>query len=409
MLDKPDDSESNKVPLKEFSESSEATVSKIREANKFNNRQHTMDPDGSDDSGFKLMNGAEEIASKRTSEKIFSDDISQHSSDSADLESNRDDSTSNTTEGTTNSNSSNFDQALQIAKTNLTQNQFGIPERQMLAYNPGDKTADSASTEFSGSRVRHLEQARFDSEQRRLKEFVDKDGKWDFTNKSDRDIAGKIKEFLWNSLNPAEQYLDRREIQFEQGQQDIARNNLEFAGQFLMGSGADYQPHYDSRDPVLQDFMRSPGANAIREQYGKLGNPEVTRSLGYSTMQAAFDTAFPRPTALPPDGYHKPPLGDPGLPYTVPDYGSVAFQVGGFGNPPAEYPWATAMAYRCEASGNVNPKGDHVTFQVVNIAGKKSFEYHGPMVKDKPPGAEGPERSIIQVFRWIEPIPKPKN
>ncbi len=79
-----------------------------------------------------------------------------------------------------------------------------------------------------------------------------------------------------------------------------------------------------------------------------------------------------------------------------------AVQVVGFGKPPKEYPWASATATRCDEQGQSNPQGDHVQFHVVNIAGKFSSELHN--AKDKPLGATGPERSMIQVFQWIEPI-----
>lgn len=86
--------------------------------------------------------------------------------------------------------------------------------------------------------------------------------------------------------------------------------------------------------------------------------------------------------------------------------GSVAAQIGGFGNPPKDgsYPWATAMARRCDADGRPNPTGEAVQFQAINVAGHKSWALHAD--EDRPLGAEGPQRSIVQIFRWIEPLPK---
>ena len=81
--------------------------------------------------------------------------------------------------------------------------------------------------------------------------------------------------------------------------------------------------------------------------------------------------------------------------------------VGGFGNPPEHYqPWAATTATRCDADGPPDSKGDSVQFQVVNIAGEHSWFYHLPFIQDKPIGQGGERRTIVEIFKWTEPIPK---
>jgi hypothetical protein len=228
------------------------------------------------------------------------------------------------------------------------------------------------------------------------KKQLNSGGNWIFQNKDlkrGQDTAGVIKEFLWNSFNPSAG--------------KVAENNLHFLYQFLIGTGKDIQEHTDPRDPVLQDFKSSPGAAAIRAQYHEQACPAVTDRLNYGTYQAAVETLLPH-REHPEDfsGFATTLPGDPPPDMVLPNLTSVAVQVGGFGKPPKEYPWANATATRCDEQGQPNPQGDHVQSHVVNIAGKYSFELHN--AKDKPLGATGPERSIIQVFQWIEPI-KPQE
>lgn len=231
---------------------------------------------------------------------------------------------------------------------------------------------------------------RIDREEAALKPLIGEDGKWHFQNPQlppGQDTAAVIKEALWNWLRPPGVEI----LELEHERQGIARDNLQLLLQFLTGAGADVQGHYDqTNDRVLQDFMTSPGANEIRKQYKQMAEkngdyPAATDKLKYTTEQAAWQTLLN-------------PL----------EWGSVALQVGGFGNPPKEYPWAAAKAMRCDANGHYNPHGDHVEFQVVNVAGRHSFDLHQP--KDRPLGSTGPKRSIIQVFQWIEPInPSPRH
>lgn len=182
--------------------------------------------------------------------------------------------------------------------------------------------------------------------------------------------------------------------------------------QFLTGTGKDIQEHTDKSDPVLKDFMQSPAADAIRKQFQERGSPAFTDKLGYGTLQAALDTVVP---------HRKNPLDTSAFATTLPgeylpndmvypNWGSVAAQVGGFGNPPkdTDTPWAKASATRCDGDGKPDPQGDHVQYQVINVAGAHSFNLHAPVVHDRPLGSTGPERSIIQSFRWVEPI-KPEK
>lgn len=136
-----------------------------------------------------------------------------------------------------------------------------------------------------------------------------------------------------------------------------------------------------------------------------MGCPSSTDKLGYGTFDAAYDTALPRIATDPTTVKSVGPDGWPPVQY--PDYSSVAFQVGGFGNPPkdGDTPWARASAVRIGADGKPNNEGNHVQYQVVNIAGMHSFWEHLKNISDRPIGSTGPQRSLMQVFRWTEEIP----
>jgi len=174
-----------------------------------------------------------------------------------------------------------------------------------------------------------------------------------------------------------------------------AKTNDEFLDMFLNGSGNDRQLHIKRGDPILEEFIKSPGAQAMRDQYLKLGCPESTTKLGYGTKEAFIGTVAK-------------PVAD-SLTHGFTDLfdekhlGSVETQVGGFGNPPKQYPWATANANRCNVDGKPDLKGDFVEYKVTNVAGANSWAYHA--LPDRPLEAKGPYRSIIQVFSWVEPIP----
>lgn len=226
---------------------------------------------------------------------------------------------------------------------------------------------------------------------------IDEAGHWQFENprlrpeQQQRDVARHLKELLWDTFNPSPG--------------KVAKNNGEFAYQFLTGTGKDIQEHIDKNDPVLKDFISSPGANAIRQQFANMGFPGSTDKLGFGTFEAAKETALPRIATDPAKVKAVGPDGWPPVEY--PDYSSVAFQVGGFGNPPknSDTPWARASAVRIGSDGNPNDQGKYVQYQVVNIAGMHSFWEHLKSVSDKPIGSNGPERSLIQVFRWTEELP----
>lgn len=169
-----------------------------------------------------------------------------------------------------------------------------------------------------------------------------------------------------------------------------ATSNEEFLEMFLAGSGNDRQVHSARGDQMLEAFIKSPGAEAIRQQYVRNDNPEFTDKLGYGTVQAFKDTMLPH-------------VGASGL--ELPDYSNPGVHVGGFGNPPKEYqPWAACTATRCDAEGKPTKQGEHVQFQVVNIAGQHSWFYHLPKAKDKPIGEQGERRTIVEIFRWTEPL-----
>lgn len=173
-----------------------------------------------------------------------------------------------------------------------------------------------------------------------------------------------------------------------------ATNNEEFLDMFLCGSGNDKQIHSErGKDAMLEAFIKSPGAESIRQQYAKENYPVFTDKLGYGTFEAFKDTMLPKVE----NGSIK-----------LPDYYSEpGVHVGGFGNPPKDnHPWAKTTATRCDENGKANKDGDHVQFQVINLAGKRSWFYHLPQFADKPIGEKGTMRTIVEVFRWTEPLPK---
>jgi hypothetical protein len=178
-----------------------------------------------------------------------------------------------------------------------------------------------------------------------------------------------------------------------------AKNNDEFLDMFLNGSGNDRQEHSRRGDPILEQFIKSPGAQAVREQYVKLGCPSFTNKLGYGTKDAFVDTIAK-------------PIGDSfthGFKDLLDDkhLGNIGLQVGGFGNPPKDYPGATASATRCNADGKPNEKGGFVHYEITNVAGLNSWAYH--VLPDRPQGSTGPYRSIVQVFSWMEALPSQTN
>lgn len=194
--------------------------------------------------------------------------------------------------------------------------------------------------------------------------------------------------------------------------QKVAESNYEFLYQFFAGTGADFQPHTNlASDSVLQEFVHSPGANAIRRQYVTMGYPQFTDKLGYSTLNQAFRETVARPIV---DAVYQALHSNRSLLDIATDkehLGNIGVQVGGFGNPPVDDPrqWARATAARCDAKGTADANGNFVTFNVMNVAGRKSFLYHFPTVTDRELDEEGPVsgpmRSIVQQFRWIEPLP----
>ncbi len=228
-----------------------------------------------------------------------------------------------------------------------------------------------------------------------------------------QDMDGESFGHAPKNPNLWKEFFDKQKPRVDFEREHIAQSNAELLYQFFIGSGADVQGHYEKSDPVLQDFVKSPGAQAIRKQYFEAGLPDFTDKLGYGTAQAfsetilkpTFDVAAPPASALvsesTPAKSHMQGLFDRD------HLGSVGLQIGGFGNPPKDhYPWAASLARRCDQTGVPNPNGDHVQFQVMNLAGLHSFAYHAPNINDKPVGSKGPMRTIIQIFRWVEPIPQ---
>ena len=142
---------------------------------------------------------------------------------------------------------------------------------------------------------------------------------------------------------------------------------------------------------MLEAFIKSPGAAAIRDQYTRAHCPPFTDKLGYGTLQAARETLLPH-------------INGSGVKF--PDYSSPGLHVGGFGNPPKDKPWAVTTASRCDAEGKASPDGNYVQFQVINVAGAKSWLYHWWFVRDKPMKEKGRMRTIIEIFKWTEQLPK---
>lgn len=168
-----------------------------------------------------------------------------------------------------------------------------------------------------------------------------------------------------------------------------AKSNDEFLDMFLAGSGNDKQVHATRGEPMLEAFIKSPGAAAIRAEYAKENNPAFTDKLGYGTVQAFKDTMLPHVD---------------GSGVKLPDYSSPGVHVGGFGRPPKDKPEDACTATRCDADGKPAKDGDHVQFQVVNVAGEHSWFYHLPGIEDKPLGKSGERRTIVEVFKWTEPL-----
>jgi hypothetical protein len=189
----------------------------------------------------------------------------------------------------------------------------------------------------------------------------------------------------------------------ERNPDKIAKDNWELLEQFLNGTGKTTQLHSDRGDLLLEQFIQSPGSQAMRDQFAKGGYPAHTDKLGYGSLQAFVDTVA------------KPLIDSAGSGFSnlldENHWGNVTTQIGGFGNPPKDssYAWATATATatRCNATGQVDPFGNHVQYQMINVAGRQSFAYHAD--HDFLPGTEGPQRSIIQVFRWTEPLSTSTN
>lgn len=195
------------------------------------------------------------------------------------------------------------------------------------------------------------------------------------------------------SIERAKQYSVKESHRIHDGHN--ATNNAEFLDMFLAGSGNDKQVHDVRGDEMLEAFIKSPGAQSIREQYAKSHFSPFTDKLGYGTIQAFQDTMLPKVDAS-------------GI--KIPDYTNPGVHVGGFGNPPKQYqPWAACTGTRCDEGGKPSKDGDHVQFQVVNIAGAKSWFYHSKFIEDKPMGEKGEFRNIVEIFKWIEPLPNLKR
>lgn len=184
--------------------------------------------------------------------------------------------------------------------------------------------------------------------------------------------------------------------------QSIAQDNWQFLGQFIAGAGKDLQEHTDRKnDAILIEFISSPGAQKIREQYASLGNPAITDKLGYGTWEA-YEQTVKKPflDALQ-QGLSGKDFGK--ILLDREHWGSIGTQVGGFGMPPKEEAqWASAMGRRCNFQSSPDPNGDYVQFRVVNLAGMNSFGIH--LAPNNPFGEQGPMRTIVQVFEWTEPL-----
>jgi len=220
------------------------------------------------------------------------------------------------------------------------------------------------------------------------------------------DITGEVASYGKRPSNQAVETYKRdclEDIQRAQiDKQTMAKDNWEFLDQFLGGHGKSVQLHADQKsDSVLKEFMPSPGAQKIRDQYAKMGSPTVTEKLGYGTWEAYKDTVE-EPFL---DAVNQAKAGKD-FAKTLLDHehwGNVGTQVGGFGNPPKdESPWATATGRRVDGNNRPDRNGQFVHFRVVNLGGTHSFGIH--LASNNPFGEHGPMRTIVQVFEWTEPL-----
>lgn len=233
-------------------------------------------------------------------------------------------------------------------------------------------------------------------------------GKDNVTAQSHWDITGEIAPYGKRPSDQAVEGYKRSCLEDAQqakiDKQTMAKDNWQFLDQFLIGHGKDVQAHLDQKnDPVLKEFMASPGAQKIRDQFTEMGNPSVTEKLGYGTWQAYEDTVK-KPFL---DAIDQAKAGKDFI-KTLLDHehwGNVGTQVGGFGNPPKdETPWATTMGRRVDGNNRPDPNGQFVQFKVVNLGGMHSFGIH--LAPNNLFGEHGPMRTIVQVFEWSEPLQK---
>jgi hypothetical protein len=159
-------------------------------------------------------------------------------------------------------------------------------------------------------------------------------------------------------------------------------SNLKLLRDFIFGTGQT-QRAYDRNSVEAREMASSPRVNQAREAFSKNGHKDV--NYGYGSGKA-FDQTVVK-AAIPVGTTKIPFLGRipiPVNPLASDRLGSTAAQVGGF------------------AGASIVNNGDGTaTFSVHNEAGARSFFYHAIGNRE---GTTGPFRTIIQDFKWTEPI-----
>jgi RHS repeat-associated protein len=136
----------------------------------------------------------------------------------------------------------------------------------------------------------------------------------------------------------------------------IGARNAYFLGHWASGE-LPSQIYYSPNSPESRDMMRSGNAEAMRDAF-YANNAQTTRNIPYGTGRAFVET--------------------------VGTLNSTAFQVGG-----------------TVGSSVVNNGDGTATFNIMNVAGTKSFYYHLASDRTSPTGEM---HNVTQNFQWKEPI-----
>jgi RHS repeat-associated protein len=157
-------------------------------------------------------------------------------------------------------------------------------------------------------------------------------------------------------------YVNSNPISFTDPYGLTLRSNWNYFWDWALGAGASNRS-YGPNDVETQEMQQSVAAQQMRDAFQKAGCKGV-KGLNYGTFQAYWDTTA--------------------NPFTA-DWGSTAFEVGGFGG------------------GSVVNNGDGTaTYSFPNTSGTHSFWLHAVPDRTSP---TGPMRNINQKFSWTEPVP----